>query len=107
MLGWTATGALAAGAVTFGILSIGESTALKNARASYPASTETLNRDASLTSTYSMVADALAVSAVVVGGITLASSLFSSSPSSAPKRGSSGTTQVVLGPASVRLDMTF
>jgi hypothetical protein len=107
VLGWTATGALAAGAVTFGVLAFSESTALKNAKASFPASPDTLNRDASLTNTYSMVADVLTVSAILVGGVTLASSLFSSSPSGTPRRGSAGTTQVVLGPAAVRLDMTF
>jgi hypothetical protein len=107
VLGWTATGVLAAGAVTFGVLAIGESTALKNLRASFPTSSETLDRAASSTTTYSMVADALTVSAIVIGGITLGSSLLSSSPSSGPQRGSAGTTHVVLGPASVRLDMTF
>ena len=48
----------------------------------------------------------LAVGALVIGGTTLLSTLLSGS-SSTPTRGSNGTTQVVLGPASARLVTTF
>jgi hypothetical protein len=105
-LGWTATGVLAAGAVTSGILGIRESRDLEAARASFPVSSQTLNRDAQLTTTYSIVADSLAAGALVVGSVTLLSAWLSPS-SSPPTRGSSGTTRVVLGPASARLEMTF
>jgi hypothetical protein len=105
-LGWTATGVLAAGAVTSGILGLRESHDLEASRAAFPASSETLNREAQLTTTYSIVADSLAAAAIVVGGITLFSTWMS--PSSSPsRRGSATTTQVVLGPASARVEMTF
>jgi len=105
-LGWAATGAFAAGAVTTGILALHESHDLEAARASFPVSSQTLSRDAQLTTTYSIVADSLGAAAIVVGGVTLLSGWLSPS-SSPPTRGSATTTRVVLGPASARLEMTF
>ncbi|HEX3344587.1 MAG TPA: PEGA domain-containing protein [Polyangiaceae bacterium] len=105
-VGWATTGALAAGAITSGILGLHESHDLEAARASFPVSSQTLNRDAQLTTTFSVVADSLAAAAVVVGGLTLLSGWLSPSTGT-PTRGSSGTTRVVLGPASARLVMTF
>jgi hypothetical protein len=105
-LGWTATGAFAAGAVTSGILGLHQSHDLEAARATFPVSSATLNRDAQLTTTYSIVADSLAAAAVVVGSITLLSTWLSPS-SGPPTRGSSATTRVVLGPTAARLEMTF
>jgi hypothetical protein len=105
-IGWTATGALAAGAVTSGILGLHESHVLEAARATFPVSSQTLNRDAQLTTTYSIVADSLAAAALVVGSVTLLSGWLSSS-SSPPTRGSAVTTRVVLGPTAARLEMTF
>jgi hypothetical protein len=107
VLGWTATGAFAVGAATFGVLAFTESSSLKSARDTYPASAATLSHDASMVTTYSTIADVLAAGAVVVGGVTLAATLFSSSPSESPRRGSAGSTRVVLGPGAVRLDGTF
>lgn len=105
-IGWTATGALAAGAVTAGVLGMRESHELETARASYPVSSQTLSHDAQLTTTYSVVADSLAAAALVVGGVTLLSTWLSPAPS-APTRGSTGTTRVVLGPTAARLEVTF
>jgi hypothetical protein len=105
-VGWVTTGVFAAGAVTFGILATKASSDLKSARNSFPAMSSTLNHDANLTTTYAILADSLAAAAVVVGGITLISTLSASS-SSAPTRGSRGATRVVLAPASARLEMTF
>jgi hypothetical protein len=107
VLGWTATGALAAGAITFGVLADRESNTLKAARSTFPTSAATLNHDASLASTYSILADSLAAATIVVGGVTLLSTLMSGPSSGAPTRGSAGTTRIVLGPASARLDVTF
>jgi hypothetical protein len=106
ILGWTTTGALAAGAVSFGILAARESSDLQSARAAYPTSSQVLSHDASVTTTYSLVADSLGAAALVVGGVTLVSSLLSSSPSP-PKRGDGGAPRVVLGPGAVGLDTTF
>ena len=106
VLGWTATGALAASAMTFGVLALRESHDLEVARAAYPASSQTLTHDAQLTTTYSIAADSLAAGALVLGSVTLLSTWLSPS-GGAPTRGSAGTTRVVLGPASARLEMTF
>jgi hypothetical protein len=104
--GWTTTGALASAAVVFGVLALRESHDLDAAKSSFPTTAQTLNHDATLTNTYSMIADSLTVGALVIGGTTLLSTLLSSS-SNTPTRGSNGTTQVVLGPASARFVMTF
>jgi hypothetical protein len=107
ILGWTATGALAAGAVTFGVLAFTESNALRTARDTFPTSSAALSHDATMTTTYSTVADLLAAGAIVVGGVTLATTLFASSPSESPRRGGAGSTRVVLGPGAAYLDGTF
>jgi PEGA domain len=106
VLGWTATAMLAAGAITTGVLAFQESRSLETARATYPASAQILNHDASMTTTYSTVADVLTAGAVVVGGATLLSTLLSHSPST-PARGSNPPPQIVLGPTSARLFVTF
>jgi len=109
LLGWITTGASVAGAATFGILAMNASSSLQAARGTYPTTSATLSSDASLTTTYSIVADSLTAAAILVGGITLYSTLASSSSSSssASKRGSAATTRVSLGPASARFEMTF
>jgi hypothetical protein len=88
------------------VLANKEAADLKSARNVYPTSATELNHDANLTTTYSILADSLTAAAVVVGGITLFSTLSASS-SNAPTRGSSGDTRVMLGPASAHLRMTF
>lgn len=105
-VGLVAAGALAAGAVTFGVLALDESSALKNLRGAFPASSATIEHDASLTKTYSIFADSLAAAAIVVGGATLYWT-FSSSTTKSPKRGSLPASRVTLGPASARFEMTF
>jgi tetratricopeptide (TPR) repeat protein len=102
IVGWTTTGVLAAGALTMGLLADKASSDLSAARNAYPTTAATLNHDASLTSTYSLVADSLAVAAAVVGSITLVST-FAASGDRAPDR----TARVVIGPGSARLDVTF
>jgi hypothetical protein len=105
VVGWTVTGALAAGAVTFGILAVTESHALETARRGFPASADTLNRDAQRTTTYSVLADSLTAAAVVVGGATLLS--FWLSPSRSAGATGSSAMRMMLGPTSVRLQTTF
>jgi hypothetical protein len=83
------------------------SSQLETDRATFPTTNATLQHDASLTTTYSIIADSLTAAAVVIGGITLYSTLTSSSPSG-PKRGSTtGTTRVSVGPGTARFEMTF
>jgi tetratricopeptide (TPR) repeat protein len=105
-IGWTTTGLLAAGAVTFGVLADKSSNDLSTARSMYPVSQATLEHDANLTSIYAMVADSLAVGALVIGGATLFSALSSSSEGSPPHE-RSGAARVTLGPASARFELTF
>jgi tetratricopeptide (TPR) repeat protein len=104
--GWISTGVLAAGAATFGILALKDSSDLKTARGTFPASQDTLSHYASLTTRYSILADSLGAGALVIGGITLVSTLTSSS-SSAALHGSTGGARVLVGPASARLEVTF
>jgi tetratricopeptide (TPR) repeat protein len=105
-IGWIATGALAGGAVSFALLASKEAGNLKDARSTFPTTSATLSREATLTTTYAVAADSLAAAAVVLGSITLISTLTTSS-SSAPAHGSAGATRVVLAPPSARLLMTF
>ena len=53
ILGWTTTGALAAGAVAMGVLAVRQSRDLERRARAFPASAPDLSHDASLTSTYS------------------------------------------------------
>jgi hypothetical protein len=104
IVGWTTTGVLTAGAITMGLLADTASSNLVAARNSYPVSATTLNHDASLTATYSIVADSLAIAAAVVGSITLVSTFVGSS--SGEHLSDTGA-RVSLGPGSARLDVTF
>jgi tetratricopeptide (TPR) repeat protein len=104
-VGWLTAGASALGAITFGVLAMRESSELQSARASYPTTAGTLQNDANLTQTYSLLADSLTAAAIVIGGITIVSTF--TSPSSSTKRGMLGTTNVSLGPGSARFEMSF
>jgi hypothetical protein len=104
-IGWGTTVLMAGGAVTFAILASRESTTLAIERSSYPASSATLDHDASVTRTESILADSLTTGAVLVGGVTLVSALLSRSAT--PTRGSGDAPHVVLGPGSARIEGTF
>jgi hypothetical protein len=106
VVGWVVTGAAAAGAITVGVLAMQASSSLATARDAYPTSAGTLSHDASLVTTYSIIADSLTAAAVIVGGVTLYSSLSSASSMSS-KRGSVGGARVSVGPGSARFEMTF
>ena len=69
--GWIATGALAIGAGVFGGLALSQSSALEDARNQPNADPDALDSRSSRTTAYGIVADGLAVSAVVVGVISL------------------------------------
>jgi tetratricopeptide (TPR) repeat protein len=105
-VGWISTGVLAAGAATFGILALEDSGDLKSAQGTFPTSQDTLSHYASLTTRYSILADSLGAGALIIGGITLVSTLTSHS-SSAALQGSTGGTRVMVGPGSARLEVTF
>ncbi len=94
--GWVTAGVLAAGGVAFGLLAKSQSNNLEQDRAVYPVSRNTLNHDATITTTYAVTADSLFAAAVIVGGITLISTLSSTS---GPR--------VTVGLSSVRFATTF
>jgi hypothetical protein len=104
ILGWATTGVLAAGAITTGVLAEKASNDLVAARNTYPVTAATLGHDASLVTTYSMLADGLAIGAVVLGGVTLASTVVAATSRDAPVERSA---RLRLGLASVALDGTF
>lgn len=103
---WVVCGALAAGAVTFGVLALNESSALKNARNTFPASSATINHDGSLTTTYSVLADSLTAAAIVTGGLALFWTL-SPAGSDRPKRGSLPSPRMAVAPGAARFEMSF
>ena len=78
-VGWIATSLLAGGAAGAGAAALEESATLKKERAAFPASPATLQEDSARTRTYSIVADSLSVGSVVVGSVTLFSTLVSRS----------------------------
>ena len=94
--GWVTTGVLASVAVTFGLLARSESNDLEKARREwYPTTTDAIGHLANRTRTLSIVADSFTAAALVVGGITLYSTL------SAP------AARVTVGFGSLRLDARF
>ncbi|HXN32335.1 MAG TPA: hypothetical protein VN894_10755, partial [Polyangiaceae bacterium] len=103
-MSWIATGALAAGAVTFGALAVGESHALGTERNAFPAMSGVLNHDANLTATYSILADTFAAAAIVVGAASL---YWTLSPGVDHAAAPSPQARVTLAPTSARLEMTF
>jgi hypothetical protein len=105
--GFVVAGALAAGAVTFGVLAIEESSALTKARGMFPPVGATIHHDASLTTTYAILADSFGVAAIAVGGIVLYSVLSSPTGGGYRTGRSVPATRVTLGAASARFEMTF
>jgi tetratricopeptide (TPR) repeat protein len=97
--GWVATGVLAGGAVAFGLLARNESNDLETARGKFPANAVTLNDLANRTRRFSIVADSLAAGAVVIGAVTLFSTISA--------HGESRSGQLVLGPSSVGFHLRF
>jgi tetratricopeptide (TPR) repeat protein len=101
-VGWTSTGALAAGAVSFGILALKAANDLSRARATYPTTSATLDRDANTTRLYSVLADSFTAASVVVGGITLLSSLSTGTSHKEP-----ASARLWLGLTAAHFDLTF
>ena len=98
-LGWVTTGLLAGAAITFGVLARQESSQLKDERRVFGATSDMLNHRADRVRTYAVVADSLTAAALVLGGLTLYSTLGA--------HADAGTTQVSVGLGSMRLEVTF
>lgn len=71
LVGWTATGVLAAGAITSGVFALRASSDLKDARAKFPSDKADLDHKSSRVTLFAVGADVLAVAALVTGGLTL------------------------------------
>jgi tetratricopeptide (TPR) repeat protein len=102
-VGWVATGLFAAGAAGAGGLALKEAGELKAARSTFPASPATLQGESNRTLTYSILADSLTAAAVVVGGITLLSTVTSHGAA----HGAEGTATLRVAPTSVKFEATF
>jgi tetratricopeptide (TPR) repeat protein len=97
--GWVATGILAGAAVTFGLLAWSESNDLRQARASFPTTGERISHLADQTRTFSVVADSFTAAALVVGGITLYSTVTAGT--------STRSAQLTVGFGTLKLDGRF
>jgi hypothetical protein len=69
--GWVATGILAAGAGTMGLVAWNASSTLQTARSTFPETASDLKDKASRVTTFSAIADALTAAAIVTGGVAL------------------------------------
>lgn len=99
LAGWVATGVLAGGAVTFGLLARSESNDLQQVRRQFPATAGEIDHLANRTRTFSIIADSLTAAALVVGGITLYSTVNASTGASAA--------QLTVGFGTLRVDGRF
>jgi hypothetical protein len=103
---WSATGALAGGAIGCGAVAARMASDLNDARNTLHVSRAVLDRDASATATYSILADSFTAAAILLGGLSLYWTL--SSPASEPPAPESApVARVAVGPASIRLETTF
>jgi tetratricopeptide (TPR) repeat protein len=105
-VGWIATGALAAGAGTLGILAIREDDDLHQARSGLTTSA-TLTKDANATARFAILADSLGAAAIVAGGISLYLTLSARPKTQETASRAGASTHLTVGPTSARLDMTF
>lgn len=99
LAGWVATGVLAGGAVAFGLLARSESNDLQQVRGQFPTTSDALEHLANRTRTLSIVADSLTAAALVVGGITLYSTVNAHAQAS--------SAQLTVGFGMLRLDGRF
>lgn len=99
LAGWVATGILAGGAVTFGLLARSESNDLQQVRHQFPTTADAIDHLANRTRTFSIIADSLAAAALVVGGITLYSTATANTQA--------GSAQLTVGFGTLRLNGRF
>jgi tetratricopeptide (TPR) repeat protein len=107
LVGWIGAGALASASATFAVLATQESSDLRQSRSAYPVASTTLTHEAGLTTTYSILADALGLSALVIGGVTLVATFASRGPGASAPSAKTGALRVVLSPASARITFSF
>jgi hypothetical protein len=105
---WIATGALAAGAVTVGVLTMSQNSSLDDARKKPNADPEDIDSRGSRVRTLAVVGDVLAVGAVAAGAVSLWLTLRSSSPQT-ETTGSAfvNNLELGLGPGQIRVGSKF
>lgn len=99
---WVATGALAAGTITMGLLAWRASNRLEDLRGTYPVTREALANQADKVQLYSNIADGFGVATVVVGATAVVLTLMRDSPRSAEKG-----PQVGIGPRGIIVAGSF
>lgn len=103
--GWVLTAGLAGAAVTTGVLASSKASGLEEARNRVPAVQDDLDSRASSAKSLAIATDVLAVSAVVVGGVSLYLTL--SSPRSSKTALARPTTRLSFGGSRVALEGSF
>jgi hypothetical protein len=110
-IGWAVTGALAAGAAVTGIVTLSKDSALEEARGDLAVSNEELENRASEVRTLATVTDALAIGAVLAGGVSLWLTLSRDSGETTTPNVASATPRprwaVALAPGRVTLKTSF
>jgi len=107
-LGWTLTGAFAAGAAVTGVITLKKNSSLSSDRQNLSVSPSQVSSRASTVRTLATVTDALAAAALISGGVSLWLTLRSSENAAAPRANlASNTLRLGLGPSGVSLDGAF
>jgi hypothetical protein len=106
-IGWIATGVVAAGAVTTGVLALDAKKELDAQMAQYPGDQKAIDDASKRVKTMSIVTDSLAAAAIIGAGVSLYFTLSSGSSSSSSSGQARGTTRVGVGPSRLLLEGTF
>ncbi|WP_437279376.1 PEGA domain-containing protein [Sorangium sp. So ce375] len=108
VLPWLATGALAVGAATTGVLALGASGDLGAALDRYPGDARAIERARTKTAALALTADLLAGAAVLVGGVSLYLTVAGGDPERGDgERASSPSVGLKIAPASLQLAGSF
>jgi hypothetical protein len=102
--GWIVTGIAAASAVAFAILARREANDLAVARRTYPTTQSNLSHLANVTTTFAVITDALAATAMIAGGITLYSTVSGRASDGGPGKAEA---HLSVGRGSIHLETTF
>jgi hypothetical protein len=105
--GWVGTGLLAAGAVVTGILASGAESDLDEARNKFPGDKADIDSKASTTTTLAITTDVLALSAIILGGVSLYFTLAGGSSSSSSSGGKAAKIRLSPSASGGRFAFTF
>jgi len=102
-IAWITTGALAAGAIVTGVVATTSASSLSDERDSSTATRERLDSLASRTTTFGIVTDVLAASALVAGGVALYFTFAKPTPSTQAK----SATSLAFSPTGVTFRLSY